>query len=94
MNTIKDSEVWVVEYNRPDFYDCNRVCSTKEIAFGSVLADYMRMSIKVPEKTPRWKELKCLWYNEESAMFEFILEDETSNLKETIKCFIYRTYIL
>jgi hypothetical protein len=47
-----------------------------------------------PTKLPRWKELKCLWDNEESIMFSFVLEDEKSNLKETIKCFIYKTYIL
>lgn len=96
MDTLKDSEVWVVQYNRSDFYDCNRVCSTKDIAFASFLTDYVRMnaidsSIKT---TIHWKELKCLWDKKESAMFEFIVEDETSNFKETINCFIYRTYIL
>jgi hypothetical protein len=95
MSTIKDSEVWVVQYKHPDFFDCNRVCSTKDIAFASVLADYARMNVSdFPTKLPRWKELKCLWDNEESIMFSFVLEDEKLNLKETIKCFIYKTYIL
>ena len=95
MNTIKDSEVWVVQYNLPDLFDCNRVCSTKDIAFASVLADYARMNITDPlKRISHWKELKCLWDNEESIMFSFILENEALNFKETIKCFIYKTYIL
>lgn len=95
MNTIKDSEVWVVQYNLPDLFDCNRVCSTKDIAFASVLADYARMNISDSStKTTNWKDLRCLWDNKESAMFEFTLEDVTSNLEEGVSCFIYRTYIL
>lgn len=95
MDTLKDSEVWVVQYNRSDFYDCNRVCSTKDIAFASFLTDYARMNISDSStKTTNWKDLRCLWDNEESAMFEFTLEDVTSNLEEGVSCFIYRTYIL
>lgn len=95
MNTIKDSEVWVVQYSPSDLFDCNRVCSTKDIAFASVLADYARMNVTNSlKRISRWKELKCLWDNEESIMFSFILENEASNFKETIKCFVYKTYIL
>lgn len=95
MSIIKGSEVWVVQYNHSDFFDCNRVCSTIDIAFASVLTDYARMNASdSPIKTTNWKELKCLWDNEESAMFSFIREDVISNSQETIKCFIFKTYIL
>lgn len=94
MDTLKDSEVWVVQYSHSDLFDCNRVCSTKDIAFASVLTDYARMNVNDSSvKTASWKNLRCLLDNEDSTMFEFTLEDMTLNLQEEVNCFIYRTYI-
>ena len=41
MNIVNE-KVWVVEYDEPDFHDCNGVFSSREKALAHVIEDYAR----------------------------------------------------
>lgn len=70
-------DVWVVEYNRPDFADCNGVFATKDGAEKSIANDFARCSdiwhnIKLREDHEDWKTWNFVIWGEDNLQYEEI----------------------
>ena len=79
-------DVWVVEYNRPDFADCNGVFATKEGAEESIADDFERCS-------DIWHDIELREDNEDWKTWNFVIWCEDDLQYEEIEVSIYRTEI-
>ena len=81
--------VWVVEYDNPDFFDCNGVFSSEEKAYNSILADVARC--------PHWEDFGEVTCENEVGLtdcrvFEFFCKDtDIGDVRWGIT--LYKTYI-
>ena len=78
--------VWVVSYDQPDFQDCNAVCSTKEKAIASVIADFERCS-------DRWTNIVKLSETENWITYTFDFVGEGSVVLRNLYVSVYRTQV-
>ena len=78
--------VWVVSYNQPDFQDCNAVCSTKEKAIASVIADFDRCS-------DRWTNIVKEYETENWIIYSFDFVGEGSETPRNLSVSVYKTQV-
>ena len=79
-------DVWVVEYNCPDFSDCNGVFATEEGARESIENDFARCS-------DIWHDIEMREDDEDWKTWNFVIWCEDDLQYEEIEVTMYRTEI-
>ena len=82
----KNNDVWVVEYNRADFGDCNGVFETKEKAQKSIESDFERCS-------DIWYDIQLVHDEEEWKSWNFVIWCNDNQQYEEIEVSMYYTEI-
>ena len=80
------NEVWVVEYDRPDFADCNGVFASKENAENAIAQDFKRCS-------DIWHDIELVEDHEEWKTWNFVIWCEDDQQYEEVNVTMYPTEI-